>query len=68
MSGTRMQTVLKLVNPDEMLASLTITMTLADWKQFREQLSSSWPSSDLNREIREVIRKAEQTFEAEARS
>ena len=58
-----MKTKFKLENPDEMDATLTVTMSLGDWKRLSGQLSTAWPSSKLEYAIADVLRKAQRTFE-----
>lgn len=49
--------------PDDVEMTLTITMTLARWKQLRDQLQdASYPSCDLNARIGEVVAKASSVF------
>jgi hypothetical protein len=50
-------------NPDDMRATLSLTMTLGDWKKLREQLSNgTWPSYEVGYAIRDVVDKAEKRF------
>ena len=49
----------KLDNPDEMQASLTITMSVKQWRDLRDQLDSKWPSVRLAGFIGGLIRQAE---------
>ncbi len=41
---------------------LTITMGLKSWKELRNQLINEWPSSDLSRDIANLVGQAEKHF------
>lgn len=53
----------ELAKPDELEAVLTIRMKVGEFKELKEQLSEKHPSWKLTSAIRELISKAEQTFE-----
>lgn len=56
----------KLSSPDDVEASMTITMTLAQWKVLKRDLSeSSWASNYMANSIRSLVAKASESFEAE---
>jgi hypothetical protein len=59
-----MRTTFKICSPDEIQATLTVTMTVKEWRELRTQLVDSWPSWQLSRDIGDVIRQAEKTFYA----
>lgn len=52
----------KLVDPDEMLATVELTMKVGEWRKVMDQLPSSWPANDIRYPIRDLIRKAEKHF------
>lgn len=45
----------EVANPDEVRVTLTMTGTAKEWREFREQLSTHWPSADVSRGIQSVI-------------
>ena len=48
----------KLENPDAMLATLTLTMSVSEWEQLDKELSHAWPASKLSEVIGRVLRSA----------
>ncbi len=52
----------KLDNPGEMRATLTLTMTLDDWRKLHGDLRESWPSCDLRSTIFDLFLQAEKQF------
>lgn len=42
-------------NPQEIEATLKITMTVKEWEELRDQLQGKWPSSRLNAAITSVL-------------
>ncbi len=64
---TRMETEMAVERPSEVLFTMRITMSLADWVALREQLgtsqqSTTFPACHLQAEIRELALKAHQSF------
>lgn len=59
-----MRSTFKLDNPDDMQATMTLTMSVKEWRQLRKQLSDSWPSWDFSRQIGDLIGAAEAHFYA----
>lgn len=59
-----MRAVFEIRNPDAVEASVTVTMTIKQWRELRGQMGNAWPSWDFARVIGDVIRKAEQQFYA----
>jgi hypothetical protein len=59
-----MRSTFKLDNPDDMQATMTLTMSVKEWRQLRKQLSDSWPSCDFSRQIGDLVRAAEAHFYA----
>lgn len=57
----------KLADPNEVRATLSVTMTLRDWSKLDDQIGgTSWPAWDFKMKIREMIREAERHFHAQA--
>lgn len=46
-----MKGTFKIQKPEQIEATLNLTMTLADWEILEKQLSERWPGSDLSRLI-----------------
>lgn len=59
-----MRGTFKLCNIDSIDASMTISMTVKEWRELRNQLSDEWPSWDLSSQISKLIAQAESTFYA----
>lgn len=57
-----MSYVMKVLYPDKIELQLIMSMTLRDWKELESQLKNEWPSSDLSRNICEMVRKADKHF------
>ncbi|PFH29080.1 hypothetical protein [Burkholderia sp. JKS000303] len=57
-----MKTEFKIQRPDDVPMTLTMTMTLGEWKRLEEQLSTSYPSWKLSTNIGEMVRLATTTF------
>lgn len=49
-------------NPDAVPMTMTITMTLAEWKELRKLLIKDWSHSVLSHVIADLTRKAEAKF------
>lgn len=54
----------KLSRPDNSMATMKIEMSLSEWRQLKEQLSSSYPAWRLSSAIQDLITRAEAHFEA----
>lgn len=52
----------EMTKPDDMEATMTITMTVKRWKELRAELPDKWPAWDLGRAIGDVVRQAEESF------
>ncbi|KVU48169.1 hypothetical protein WK69_10690 [Burkholderia ubonensis] len=52
----------KILRPDDVPMTLTMTMTLGEWKKLQEQLASTYPSWKLSTTIGEMVRQAITTF------
>ena len=51
-------------NPDNLEATVAITMTLRDWKRLRDQLKdTAYPAWRVDAMLRELVEKAEASFE-----
>lgn len=66
---SRLRATFQLTNPDTAEASMTITMPVGDWKALRQQLadtknSMSFPACRLREMVADLIRGAEESFEA----
>ena len=57
-----MKAIYKLVNPDEMQASMTITMSISDWKELAEVVGKDYPGAIFSNMISKLVRDAEQHF------
>lgn len=56
---------MRLTKPDEIAATMSITLTLKDWKKLRDQISTNeYPAWTLDRQIRDMILRLE-TFVAQ---
>ena len=49
-------------DPDKINFTLTMTMSLKDWKELSEQLSNKWPSAKLSNEISDMTIQALKVF------
>lgn len=52
----------KATNPDDIEMTLTVTMSLRDWKKLKKQLTGEYPSLKLVSEISSMIYQAEKHF------
>ena len=50
--------------PDEIEATMKITMTVKEWCEFRDQLANKWPSSRLSVAITQVLSEARKVYYA----
>lgn len=58
-----MRAVLKTTNPDEIEFTLTVTMSLKDWKELREAVDGkTWPASRLHEQISDMVIHATKHF------
>jgi hypothetical protein len=55
----------ELKEPDKMEATLSVTMTLENWKELKEQLSDKYPAWQFGGFISDMVRQAEETFYGE---
>lgn len=62
-----MKAKFQLIDPEAMEASITITMTLKQWREVMRQQPQQWPACEVGRLIASVIGEANQTFTAEIR-
>jgi hypothetical protein len=51
-------------NPDEMEATIKITMPVKEWIELRDQLAEKWLSSRLSMAITSVVNEARQVYYA----
>lgn len=54
----------QLVSPNIAEATITMTATVAYWRELRSQLDQKWPSWEFGGLLADVIRHAEAHFEA----
>ena len=57
-----MKALIKIVNPDKVEMSLTLSMTLEYWKVLRCQLEDKWPGWQLKGVITDMVIKAQEQF------
>ena len=50
--------------PDEIQATMKITMSVKDWCELRDQLAQKWPSSRLSAAINSVLAEARKVYYA----
>ena len=53
-----------LVDPEEMEASLTVTMKIKDWRDLMRQMPHPWPAAEFGSLLATMIGEAGQTFHA----
>lgn len=51
--------------PDEIEATMKITMSVKEWTNLRDQLDSKWPSSRLGIAITQVLAEARKVYYAQ---
>jgi hypothetical protein len=51
-------------SPNEIEATMKITMTVKEWTELRDQLQQKWPSSQFCMAITSVITQARKTYYA----
>jgi hypothetical protein len=59
-----MRATFQIRNPDEIEATVTVTMTIKEWRGLRGQLTRDWPSWKFGSVIGDAIRQAEESFYA----
>lgn len=52
-------------SPDEIEATMKITMTIREWTELRDQLANKWPSSRLSSFITDLVMQARKVYYAE---
>lgn len=52
-------------SPDQVEATMKITMTVKEWTELRDQLASVWPSSRLAQAINKVLSEARKSYYAD---
>lgn len=55
---------MKVAMPGNMLVTLSWTLTLDQWREFRLEIGNSWPGSDLAVAVDRLVTKTQQTFYA----
>jgi hypothetical protein len=53
-----------IIRADAVETTLTITLTLRQWKELQEQLAKDWPAWELSTAITDIVLQMEQTFYA----
>lgn len=62
-----MKAQFQLIDPEAMEASITLTMTLKQWREVMRQQPHQWPACRVAELIAGVIGQANQTFTSEIR-
>lgn len=57
-----MKTSMRVLRPDDVEMSLTVTMRLRDWTALSEQLANEYPSWELSAQIGRAVEQVRQTF------
>lgn len=57
-----MTTSMKVENPDSVTVTLSLTMTLKEWQELRDQLTNDWPSWRVSGDINNMLGQVRQTF------
>lgn len=55
-----MKSRFKFEKPDEIEGTMTITMSVKDWCELRDQLQTKWPSWELAQQINSLLAQARQ--------
>lgn len=61
--GGVVKTKFKIDTPGSLQATLSITMSIEEWKRVYSQMSQSWPSGDIRRIISDMLDKALKEFD-----
>ena len=61
----KMEAKIKLLETDDIPVEITITMPLRTWKQFAQQLTDKYPSTQVDRVICDLIHKMTKQVETE---
>lgn len=59
-----MRTKFEFNKPDDLVATVSVTMSVKEFRELRKQLKNEWPSWKLGDAIGDVIRQAETVFYA----
>jgi hypothetical protein len=59
---------MKIERPEDIQASIMLTMKLSEWEALRDQLAAAWPSSRLFSAINDLLSQGRKTFWADAPS
>ena len=57
-----MKALIKIVDPDKVEMSLTLTMTLGAWEVLRNQVEGKWPGWQFKALVNDMIEKAQKQF------
>lgn len=61
-----MRSTFKVEKPDTIELTMTITMSLKDWKQLSKDLQNTYPSWTLSGEINSMVHQASRNYVPEA--
>ena len=53
---------LKVEKPEDIVYTMTITMTAKNWEELRDQLKTAWPSSRLGYAINDLLAQARKVY------
>jgi hypothetical protein len=67
LKGGIMQGKFQIEDPKKIVATLTLTTSIKEWCELRDQLQHKWPSSDLVYLIDDVLSKAQKIFWADVK-
>lgn len=57
-----MKTTMRVERPDEIEASITITMKVKDWRELQRQLAKDWPSWRLSSQITDLVLQVQRVY------
>ena len=57
-----MKALIKIVDPDSVKMSLTLTMTLGAWEELQNQVEGKWPGWQFKALVNDMIEKAQKQF------
>ena len=63
--GIDMKARFMIESPDEINATMKITMTVKEWTELRDQLDNKWPSWKLSSAISDVLSQARKVYYAD---
>jgi len=60
-----MKTRFEPTNSNDLHYTLTVNMSLKDWKEMRDNLTCHWPNGEFKEQINNMISQASKNFEPE---